>query len=114
MPEIRSRNNIKLIARTAFFVVRAMLIARQRIAKHILAEADARNNRSVAASSAVNRLCFPYDPCKFDISESSSEAGTCGRTRMRIEGVQRSTTEYNRVRLRKEDSMCAVVTVRLL
>jgi hypothetical protein len=37
------------------------------------------------------RLCFPWGPCKLDVGESSSEAGSCGRTR--IEGVQRSTTE---------------------
>jgi hypothetical protein len=28
------------------------------------------------------RLCFPWGPCKVDISESSSEASSCGRTRM--------------------------------
>jgi hypothetical protein len=56
------------------------------------------------------RLCFPWGPCKVDVRESSSKAGSCGRTRMRIEG---GTKEYNGVSLRKEDLMCAVVTVRL-
>jgi hypothetical protein len=71
-------------------------------------------------NGAVNRLCqqyrlyFPWGPCKVDIIESNSEAGSCGRTRMRIGGVQRSKTEYNGVSLRKEDFMHAVVTVRLL
>jgi hypothetical protein len=33
---------------------------------------------------------------------------------MRIEGLQRSTTECNGVSLQKEDLMCAVITARLL
>jgi hypothetical protein len=37
------------------------------------------------------RLCFPLGPCKVVIRESSSEDGRCGRIKMRIEGVQRST-----------------------
>jgi hypothetical protein len=51
------------------------------------------------ANGAVNRLCqqyrlcFLWGPCKVDKRDSSSEAGSWGRTRMRIEGVQRSTTE---------------------
>jgi hypothetical protein len=51
-------------------------------------------------NGAVNRLYqqyglyFPWGPCKVVVRESSCEAGSCcGRTRMRIEGVQRSTTE---------------------
>jgi hypothetical protein len=50
-----------------------------------------------------------------DIREPSYEAGSsCGRKRIRIEGVKRSATEYNGVNLRKEDLMFTVVTVRLL
>jgi hypothetical protein len=60
------------------------------------------------------RLCFPLGQCKVDIRESNFEAGSCGRTRMRIGGAQRSKTEYNEVSLRKEDFMHAVVTLRLL
>jgi hypothetical protein len=45
-----------------------------------------------------------------DIRELSSEAGSCGKMIMKI----RSTKEYNGVSLRKEDLMCAIVTVRLL
>jgi hypothetical protein len=33
---------------------------------------------------------------------------------MRTEGVQRNTTEYNGVSLRKEDFVGAVITVRLI
>jgi hypothetical protein len=39
-PEIRARNNRKDIARSAFYVVRAMPIARQRVAKHNPAATD--------------------------------------------------------------------------
>jgi hypothetical protein len=39
------------------------------------------------------RLCFPRGQCKVVIEESSSETGSCGRRRMLIELVQRSTTE---------------------
>jgi hypothetical protein len=60
------------------------------------------------------RLCFPWGPCKVAIRESSSEADSCGRRRMRIEEVQSSTTEYKGISLRKEDLMDAVVTTRLL
>jgi hypothetical protein len=60
------------------------------------------------------RLCFPWGPCKVDKRESSSEAGSWGRTGMTNEGTQRSTTEYKGVSLRKEYLTCAVVTVRLL
>jgi hypothetical protein len=50
-----------------------------------------------------------------DIREPISEAGIfCGRTRLRIEGVERSKMEYNGVSLRKEDLMCTVVTMRLI
>jgi hypothetical protein len=51
---MRVRNNWKGIARSVFYVVRAMPIARQRVAKHIPAEAKARNNR---ASIARQRRC---------------------------------------------------------
>jgi hypothetical protein len=36
------------------------------------------------------------------------------RSTKEYNGVQKSTTEYNGVSLRKEDLMCAVVIVRLL
>jgi hypothetical protein len=39
---------VKGIARIIFYVVRAIPIARQRVAKHIPAEANMRNNRSIA------------------------------------------------------------------
>jgi hypothetical protein len=39
MPEILARNNRKGIARSVFYVVRAMPIARQRAGKHIPVEA---------------------------------------------------------------------------
>jgi hypothetical protein len=51
-------------------------------------------NRAVNRLCQQHRLCFPWGTCKVDIRESSSEAGSsCGRTRVRIEGVQRSTAE---------------------
>jgi hypothetical protein len=73
-----------------------MPIARQRVAKHIPAEADAKKNRrciarqrrSKQALSTMQAL-FSLDSCKVDIRESSSEAGSCGS----MEYVQRSTTE---------------------
>jgi hypothetical protein len=43
-------------------------------------------NGSVNKLCQQYRLCFPWDPCKVDIRESISEAGSCGRTRMRIVG----------------------------
>jgi hypothetical protein len=46
MHEVRARNNRKGIGRSVFYVVCAMPIARQRVAKHISTEANARNNRS--------------------------------------------------------------------
>jgi hypothetical protein len=51
------------------------------------------NNGAVNTLCQRCRLCFPWGPCKVDVGESSPKAGSCGRTRMRIEGVQRSTTE---------------------
>jgi hypothetical protein len=87
-PEIRAGNNRKGIAGSIFYVVRAMPIARQRVAKHIPVEANARNNRtsiarqrpqytgnnritSVAVQRAVNRtvekavfsMWFAYTHC---------------------------------------------------
>jgi hypothetical protein len=44
-----ARNNRKDIARSVFYVVRAIPIARQRIAKHIPAEANTQNNRTFIA-----------------------------------------------------------------
>jgi hypothetical protein len=47
-----------------------MLIARQPVAKHIPAEANAWNNRTLLlGNGVVNRLCFPWGPCKVDIRE---------------------------------------------
>jgi hypothetical protein len=46
---MRARNNRKGIARSVFYVVRAMPITRQRVAKHIPAEANARNNKTSIA-----------------------------------------------------------------
>jgi hypothetical protein len=54
---------------------------------------------SLLGNGTVNRLCqkymlcFPWGTCKVVIRESSFEAGSCERTRMRIKGVQKSTTE---------------------
>jgi hypothetical protein len=45
MPEIRTCNNGKGIARIVFYVVRAMPIAGQWVAKHIPTKANAWNNR---------------------------------------------------------------------
>jgi hypothetical protein len=51
-------------------------------------------------NGVVNRLCqqyslcFPGGPCKVDIRESSSEAGSCGRTGMKR---MRTRTRMERV-----------------
>jgi hypothetical protein len=45
-PNYGQANIIKSIARSVFYVVRAMPIDRQRVAKHIPSEANARNNRT--------------------------------------------------------------------
>jgi hypothetical protein len=48
----------------AFYVVRTMDISRQRVVKHIPAEAKARHNRtSIAGNGAVNRLGQQYRMC---------------------------------------------------
>jgi hypothetical protein len=79
-----------------------MLLARQRVAKHIPAKANARNNRSIASNGAVKmlcqqcRLCFLWGPCIVDVRESSSEAGVVEereRKLMEYEGVRWSATE---------------------
>jgi hypothetical protein len=73
-PEIRERNNWKGIARSVFYVVRAMPIARQRVAKHIPVEINSRKDRLLLGNGAVNRLfqkyrlCFPWCPCKVFIT----------------------------------------------
>jgi hypothetical protein len=46
---MRSRSNGKGIATSVFCVVRSKPIARQRVAKHIPAESNARNNRTLIA-----------------------------------------------------------------
>jgi hypothetical protein len=81
-----------------------MPIARQWVAKYIPVEASVQNNRrsivrqrrGKQALSTIQSV-FSVGSVQSDIRESSSEAGSCGRARMRIEGVQWSTTEYNRV-----------------
>jgi hypothetical protein len=71
-----------------------MPIARQRVAKHIPAEANSRNNRrSNVRQRRGKQAVFSVGPCKVDIRDPISEAGSCGRTRMRIEAVQSSKTE---------------------
>jgi hypothetical protein len=45
----RARNNRKGVAKSVFYVVRAMPIAMQRVAKHILAETNARDNMTSIA-----------------------------------------------------------------
>jgi hypothetical protein len=63
-------------------VVRAMPFARQRVAKHIPAEVNARNNRTSIAkqrrgkhSLSTTQAVFSVKPCKVVIRQSSSEAG---------------------------------------
>jgi hypothetical protein len=63
-------------------VVRAMLIARQRVAK-IPSETNAQNNRISIARQRHGKQAllkiqtvFSVDPCKVVIRESSSEAGS--------------------------------------
>jgi hypothetical protein len=77
-----------------------MPTTKQWVAKHIPAEANVRNNRRYIDRERHDKQAlltiqtvFSWGPCKVDIRESISEAGSCGRTRMRIEGVQRSTKE---------------------
>jgi hypothetical protein len=48
-PETRTRGTTRSIARSVLRVVRAMPTARQKIAKHIPAEANARTNRTSTA-----------------------------------------------------------------
>jgi hypothetical protein len=57
MSVIQARNNRKDIARIVFCVVRAM-IARQRAAKHIPTEANARNNRRSIARQRHGKQAF--------------------------------------------------------
>jgi hypothetical protein len=78
-------------------VVRAIPIPRQRFL-NTFPQKQTRGTigNLLLGNGAINRLCqqyrlrFPCGPCKVDIRESSSEAGSCGRTRIRIEGVKRS------------------------
>jgi hypothetical protein len=49
MSEIRASNNRKGIARSVFSVIRATPLARQRVAKHIPADANARKIRASIA-----------------------------------------------------------------
>jgi hypothetical protein len=48
MPKISTCNNRKGIARLFSYLVRTMSIARQQVAKHIPAEANTWNNKSIA------------------------------------------------------------------
>jgi hypothetical protein len=75
MPEIRARNNRKGISGSVFCLVRVMPIARQRIAKHVSAEEDARSN-GTSIGRQQYRLCFPWGPRKVVKRELSSEAGS--------------------------------------
>jgi hypothetical protein len=94
-------------------VVHAVSIPSQRVAKHRPADANTRNNRRYIARQQRGKQALSTIQAVFR-GVRAKRIGSCGRTRMRIEGVQRSTTEYNGVSLRKEDLMCAVVTLRLL
>jgi hypothetical protein len=100
-----------------------MTISRQRVDKHIPAEDNGRNNGSIAmqlwniqASSTIQAVFYVgslqsgYKRVEFRPWQFKS----CERTSMGTEVVQRSKTENNGVSLRKQDLMCAVVTVRLL
>jgi hypothetical protein len=94
VPEIRARNSRKGIARSDVCVICAMPIARQWVGKHILAEAYCGTvGRPFLGSGVVNthtncwRQCFLCGLCKVDIREASSKASSCGRMRMRIEGM---------------------------
>jgi hypothetical protein len=67
---MRASNNGSCIARSVFYVLRATPIARQRVAKHIPAEANARNNRTPIARqrnckqalSAIQNLFYMSPP----------------------------------------------------
>jgi hypothetical protein len=48
MPEIRARNNRKYITRGVFCLVRAMPIARKRVAKHVPASVPWKNRTSIS------------------------------------------------------------------
>jgi hypothetical protein len=69
--------------KNCLYVVRAMPIARQRVAKHVPAEEyrgtigrQFLGNGAATRLRIVERRCFPWGPCKVDIRESSSEAVT--------------------------------------
>jgi hypothetical protein len=98
-------------------VVCTIAIARQRVTKHIPAEAkEMTNGRSIDRQRRGEQvfqqytLRFPLGSCKVVIRKSSSEDGG---VEVRNENL-RSTKEYNIVSLRKEDFMCVVVKVRIL
>jgi hypothetical protein len=69
-------NNRKGIARSVFYVVRARPIARQRVAKHIPAEANAQNSRTYIARqrrgkhafATIEEAVFSMDPTRDYIS----------------------------------------------
>jgi hypothetical protein len=83
-------------ATIVFCVVRTMPTARQRVAKHIPAEANAQNNRFNArqrcGKQALSRIqAVFHGVCGKWMQESRIlKLCSCGRTRMRTEGVQRS------------------------
>jgi hypothetical protein len=74
----------KCIARSVFYVVRAMSIARRRVAKHIPAEANARKNRTCIArqlrgkhafatvEEAVFSMCPPQDYISSPVANQKS------------------------------------------
>jgi hypothetical protein len=95
-----------------------MPIARQRVAKHIPAEANARNSRrSIARQRRGKQVLSTIQAV---LSVESVQNGYKRVEFLRRQSWKnenenlRSIKEYNGVSLRKEDLMCAVVTVRLL
>jgi hypothetical protein len=65
MPEIHARNNRKGTARSVFYVVHAMPIARQRVVKHIPATMNnsiARQWRGKHAFTKIEEAVFSMGP----------------------------------------------------
>jgi hypothetical protein len=97
-----------------------MPVARQRVAKHIPAEAYASNNRSIArqrsSKLALSKIQTAFRGVRSEWIKKSRvpKLAVCGRIRKINEGVQRSTTKYNGVILRKEDFIYTAVMVKLL
>jgi hypothetical protein len=68
-------------------MIRTVPIARQRVAKHIPAEANTRDNRTFIGRQRCGEkknfvndtgCVFPWGPCKVVVRESNSEVGTSG------------------------------------